>query len=422
MAAEPLTLFSHKIEPAGVLALLRSLAPDLTVVGPEDDWERVTVTVRGGLLRRAASVTFTHDRDYYAGPGWPTQMSGMQGYFSRFPETELTPQVMFLIGAFRFSLGVLAEPALDIDSDDERLRYVFAAAKHLDAAIFTPSALRDARGRVLLGGGGDADPRAVMPAIYKPVPLAPRDQRTRSQGGTLPNEDSPPPPTADRVARRALALAAVSARALLEQEDPADPGVEQTRRRILDWVQATGFGDELEPDEWELLQHPLRSLPHQQVVDATWRLEGLAVLAWALGRYDLPPHDQPADPGKLLPAVGILSAEHARALLAEPFLRPAPELKALSARLFAVHWRLRQFSHGPAPLNFREFAATAWFGPLRLDGVRLIEEDLAIGDHPIAAAPSDFVGSVTSAAMERHVAINWLEGYSEVYSETDVAT
>src|SRR5688572_14383331 len=104
MAAEPITLFSHKIDPAGVLQLLRRLAPGLRVEGPEDDWNTLTITGPRRLLRKPWTLSFGHDRDYYAGADWATQVNGMQGYFARFPENENTGRIMLLIQSFRFAL------------------------------------------------------------------------------------------------------------------------------------------------------------------------------------------------------------------------------------------------------------------------------------------------------------------------------
>src|SRR5947199_2100857 len=113
-----------------------------------------------------------------------------------------------------------------------------------------------------------------MPAVVAPVA---RDEDAEDDG----EDDKPEPPTPKRVARRALALAAVTARALLEQQDPADSRSEANRQRFLSWVAALGLEDELEPDEWEVLQRPVGRLDRQAAVNATWRLEGLGVLAWA---------------------------------------------------------------------------------------------------------------------------------------------
>jgi hypothetical protein len=423
MSAEPIVIYSYRIDPVGVLQVLRELAPDVEVEGTGDAWSRATIRERTGLLRKARTLSFGHSPDYYAGPDWTTQMRGMQGYFSRFPEAPQKSRIMRLIAAFRFALTLwpVPEPDLYIDSEDPRLRYVFAVAKHLDAALFLPSGLRDASGR-LLYGAEPADPAAIMPAIYHDVLVKPRSERTRADFGTVPNVGDPPPPTAARVARRACALAAVTGRALLEQERLDDPNAEGTRQEILSWLDAIGIRQELEPREAEFLKMPLGAPPRQQAVDFTWRLEGLAVLAWALGRFELPPYDQLVTPADLLRSLGILDADAARNLLASPSLRPPEELAAQRERIFTVHWRLTDWRVRPKPMDFEKLARTAWFGPLDLSGLRIVESDLAIGDLALSRAPADAVGSTASAAMERHLAANWLNGGSEIYSETDVST
>lgn len=421
MAAGPITLFSHKVDPAGVLRVLRELAPNLRLTGNDEQWQQIVIAGKAGIFRKADTITFNHDPQYYTGLKWDQQLAGMRGYFRQFRQNENTDRVMLLIQSFRFALAVIAEPEIDIDSSDERLKYIFAVARHLDAAIFMPTSLRDASGRVLISADQDPDSDATMPAIYKHVSAGPRDALPISQGGAK-LEAKMKPPTSQRVAQRACALAALTGRALLEREDANDPAVEVTRRRIVDWIEATGIGGELEPDEWKVVQRPCLKLSEQEAVNSVWRLEGLGILAWALNLFDLLPADQLVDPGKLLPAIGILNVNRTESLLASPQLRTPEEMERLSHQLFAVHWRLRNFQLKPEAMNFAEFAKTAWFGPLRIEKVRLIDGDLAIGDRAISAAPEESVRAAQSAASERHVAINWLRGRSQIYSETDDST
>jgi hypothetical protein len=324
----------------------------------------------------------------------------------------------------------------DRDDNDEHVRIVLAVARRLDAVLFTPTTLRDAAGRIIISATGVADPAAVVPRVpaswIDPASgrftvRLPADAAFNLLGPNTeqtPDDQSPLPPTPTRVARRALALAAVTARGLLEQEDPSDPGVEETRQRVLRWVDDVGIRDELEPDEWKVLQLPLRAAPQQDMVNATWRIEGLAVLAWALNRFAAPAYDQPVDPGQLLPAIGLLHADRAQALLAEPPLRPRDELVTMQRRLLAIHWRLRDFGINPKSVNFRRFCdgSTMWLGAVDLAGVRLIGDDLALGDAAIANAPQALFHNACSAAMERHLAINWLCGGPPIYSETDTST
>lgn len=418
MAMEPINVFSRRIDPSGVLSALRSMDPAVEVTGPDDAWEEATVTItppgREGPLR----LTFRHDADYYDGPDWPRQVAGMQGYFSRFPEGGNKPEILRLIGTFRFALATDWEPDLDPDGD-ERLSYLSAVARHLDGVLFTPSSLRDAEGRILISADGESDADAALPTM---PPVATTSEQDDDEDEDDEEGDvEPEPPTPERVARRALALAALTARAMLEQDDPSEPWVAEFHRDTLAWVEAVGVGDELEPDEWEVIQRPPGRLDERAQTDATWRLEGLAVLAWALGRFELPPYDELVAPQALIRSLGFPDPEAARTLLARPSLRPPAELEVLRKQLLGLHWRLRDFRLRPQAMDFAAFARDCWFGPMDIGPFRLVGGDLALEDRAISDVPEDVLGVVSSAAMERHKAVNWLS-VGGVYSRTDTST
>jgi hypothetical protein len=420
MAMEPINIFSHRIDPRGVVSVLRSLAPAVAVTGPDDAWQEAAVTITPPGRKQPVRLIFRHDPDYYDGPDWPRQRLGMQGYFSRFPEGGRKPDILRLIDTFRFALATDWEPDLDPDGD-ERLEYLFAVTRHLDGVLFTPSSLRDAEGRILISGDGEFDADAVLPQM---PPVAPPPGEEDDAAQDAEDFEEPEPPAPERVARRALALAAVTARALLEQDDPSEPWVAKFHHDTLAWIEAVGVGDELEPDEWKVVQRPPGNLDQRAQINTTWRLEGLAVLAWALGRFDLPVYDELVAPQALalIRSLGFPDVETARALVARPLLRPPAELEALRKQMLGLHWRLRDFTVRPQALDFQAFARDCWFGPMDLRPFRLIDGDLALGDHAIGDAPEELFGSALSAAMERHKAINWLTGGGDVYSKTDTST
>ncbi|MEM7248773.1 MAG: DUF4272 domain-containing protein [Acidobacteriota bacterium] len=231
------------------------------------------------------------------------------------------------------------------------------------------------------------------------------------------DSDELTPPTAERVQRRALALSAMVCRGFLEQDAGAQEA-EAFRGRLLDWLRQHGVADELEPSELAFLDAELGSADPQAVVNATWRAEGVGVLAWALGRFELTPHDVPLDPKAAADAVGFL----AEAIEPEPRLRASDELTTQSEILFATHWRIRDHSLNRGSLDFAEFARTCWFGPLVITGLPLAEGDLAVGGRSIAKAEPQQVGFCLSMALERHQAIRWVLGWSELYSEIDTST
>jgi hypothetical protein len=424
MAMEPITLFARIADPAGVARRLRELAPTVQIDGPDDGWQNAVVTF--GKRKTKRTLTLTHDPNYYAEPNWSAQMSGMRGYFSRFPDTDRKQRVLMLTTTFRFSLGTLFEPDFDPECDP-RLDVLFAVAELLDGVLFTPSSLRDARGRILFGAGGEdaEDPDAVWPRVAAEVSVSdPVGAAAHEASRPKPpdeEDETAEPPAPERVARRALALTAVTARAILEQ-DTENPEAAGTYRDLLAWVRDLGLDDEFEPDEWVVLQRPLGRLDQRGQVNSTWRLEGLVVLAWALRRFEIPPPDQLVSLNPLWRSLGLLDAGAAKALLANPTLRTRQEIGTLRNRLFALHWRLRNFYVKPEAMDFAEYARTCWFGPLDLTGLTLVDGDLGLRGERIDRAPRDVFSSAHSAAQERHQAANWLWEGPTRYSEASVAT
>jgi Domain of unknown function (DUF4272) len=429
MAVEPITLYARQADPAGVARLLRERWPGVEFDQATDEWVRAIVRVDGKTL------TLTHDPAYYADPNWSIQMRGMEGYFSRFPETGRKKIALMLPSTFKFCTGALFNPEPD-SSSDTRFEVLFAIAELLDGVFFTPSSLRDKRGRILYGAGGedDEDSAAEWPAVIADVTIPGQ----RGAGVSDPMVPSPAEaPTAERVARRALALTAVTARAILEQDGVTlKPGNllnpmtwarqmftsrEGERHQVVAWIEAVGIVDELDPDEWEVVQRPVGRLEPQQQTNSTWRLEGLAVLAWAMKRYVFPRHDKLVECNAIWRRLGLLDATAARALLAEAPLRPRSEIAALRNRLFGIHWRLTDFRLRPGAMDYGEFSRKAWFGPLDA-GLPLVDGDLAIGKARIDKAPPDAISNASSAALERHLAINWLWEGPIRYADASVAT
>src|SRR3954465_6747833 len=88
------------------------------------------------------------------------------------------------------------------------------------------------------------------------------------------------PPSAARVAARALALATVTSRAQLECDEDAEEA-EFRRGHLCGWFDHLGIAEELEENESALLRAPVGRLDRQSTTEATWRSEGLLVLGWS---------------------------------------------------------------------------------------------------------------------------------------------
>lgn len=96
-------------------------------------------------------------------------------------------------------------------------------------------------------------------------------------------DDGLEPPSARRVAERALVLSAAIARGFIVH-DAGCADAERLRDRLRTWLREAGVDGEIEDDERLLLEIPLGQATPQTIADTTWQSEGLAVLAWALGR------------------------------------------------------------------------------------------------------------------------------------------
>lgn len=649
MPNEPISLFSHRIDPAGLARLARRIADDVEVVGPSESWEKIIFNHRRGVLRKPATLTLVHDPLAYEGPRWSKELRLMGEHVGAFPDAPRKGQILNAIGRLRFGLTTRFEPDFKPEGD-VRLNYLFEVARFLKALLFTPTSLRDWEGRVLIAADGWIDEDAQLPvaliqhgdwghesdkdwppaatpaeveanAVEEPVteaesvavaeealepeadsdnevdeqlesspqaetraeaePVAvaeeavapeaasdaeaveqpeqspeaePRaeaehvvhlaeanpdtldhqdlshlnleesaDESERAEpdaeaadepairvDGDIPEdevaartspveeaeipeeevaahtqtpdeiahdedasaaEQSPPeeeadaphfapgeaepaiiepldetlfavpdeeaddnegldgeaeadvePPPAERVARRALILAALAGRGLLEQEGPQDPDVEKQRQRLLRWAESLELGDEPEEHEWRLLQAEVGTLDPHTIAETLLRFESLAMLAWALGLFEMPAYDQSVDPGAVLPAVSFLNLDAARALIEKAELRPIEEINGMGLYVLALHWRLNEFAATSEEIDLVEAAASAWFGPFDAEYFELKDNDLTLEGYPLGEAPHHVFQSALDRARERHQAFNWLHGFALVYSETDTAT
>lgn len=233
-------------------------------------------------------------------------------------------------------------------------------------------------------------------------------------------EESPTPPTATRVAARALVLSAVACRGLIE-EDASDPGAEQLRKNVSQWLSDIGLAAEMEQQEAAVLSTPLGKLDIPAARDASWSAEGMVVLGWALGRASLPAFYAECDPPAVANALGFLAGKE-DTVLKDARLRDQAEVSIAEETYLTLHWRLRQFSFDSKRIDFPEYVARCNWGPLRLDEVPLCDGDLAIDGVRIDRVPDDVFHQTMSIVQERHRAFNWLIGWESVYSQVTTDT
>ena len=236
--------------------------------------------------------------------------------------------------------------------------------------------------------------------------------------------EEPRPPSARRVVARATVLSALVYRSFLDHYAD-NPDGNELRSRLLDWLVATGLIWELEQEERKLLATPLGRAEDQAIIDAEWRTEGLAVLAWALGRFELPPHDERVRNYLVATdAVGFLGDKAMGALLLTGTLRPSREIRAFANQITMVSWRLTQLRTNPSSGGFADLQKFPAYCVIEgwLKDLRLVDGELAVGDSSLTAASDTERQMCSSIARERHIAAYWLEGDDETYSRVSPDT
>ena len=181
MADSPISIFSHAIDPAGVLRVLRDLGAKVSADGDDTSWVEATASWSGGWFGRAKPMRLRHSRDYYADPSFEKQLPGMTGFLLRLP----APAELFdAVRSFRFAVSLF--PGTN-DRSDPRWQGALAVCRHLDGMIVLPTSFLDAHGRALVRTDGTADPSAVAPAWAEPNPiLVPTGLDTVPDGWELP--------------------------------------------------------------------------------------------------------------------------------------------------------------------------------------------------------------------------------------------
>jgi hypothetical protein len=382
MSREVINIYSARGDARTVRQLLLTRYPHATDCSlAPDEWTEIDITYPDGKR-----VRVLHDASFYTGNGWENQKRGMMKYFERWPLGSQHSQLEQAVSAFQFALAVRFEP--ESGPEDDRLVVVRELAEHLNGVLFSPTALRDPHFRVLVAADGQTDPAAQWPAIellsVTPCPHSPL-----------------------RIARRAVALLFLSLRGLLERDSDTQPHTDVNYSRLQEWTDELSIDDEFEPWEWETIRTLPGQLAPQMAANAGWRVEGLAVLAWALYRGELPRYDQVADADLTWDAIGYLHEAKIRELWANPIVRTRSELEAYYRQMKRYHHRLLarweattnegHRSEDDPSLKSQDWAALGQVdGELALRGVRLDR------------VSPELLGTCLSIARERHQAISWL--------------
>ena len=244
-----------------------------------------------------------------------------------------------------------------------------------------------------------------------------------------------PVPTARQVAERAIALKFVAVHAmtappreLLAEWMANWSRAEQerfkssSRKERDEFLRKLGrFERALSASETAFLATTAATMSRQQQVNASWRSEALAVLAWALGALEtLPPYDQGTD----LDDLADFPPLDREAFVASAVLRPAEEIEQARDLAELWHWRsrTRRLTQDGAPLepfpgspeirSYDDIVRMTARSAARAGDLVVIDEDFGVLGKAYRALSDEEWSGIASITMERHYTLNWLCGHA----------
>jgi hypothetical protein len=220
------------------------------------------------------------------------------------------------------------------------------------------------------------------------------------------------PPSAERIHKRALALAYLACRAMIDG-DP-NPSAPKMAEAIRTFVAGVRLEDVLEPAESRLVNAPFGAFREFEREETSWTVEGVAVLAWAIGKTELPPYWCNCNGATVSVALGMFRPE-TRETLGESRLRDANEIEMCALSYLVLNQRIGQYIASPGRMNLAVRLRDPNSPHLLVEGIELIDDDLAIDGLPLSQVEAERFGEVAQIVRERFNALKWLQGYSAWY-------
>ncbi|MBX4205883.1 DUF4272 domain-containing protein [Candidatus Microgenomates bacterium] len=242
-------------------------------------------------------------------------------------------------------------------------------------------------------------------------------------------------PTKEEVVNRALCLGAFWWRSQVEilnqMSKKNAPGLIKVNKQAVElleqWLTKEHLQQHLSKKEKNLFGKSLDSWDNQERLNGTWRKESTGILLWALGFINkIPPYDIEFDK-KIKDKLPLLKPTES--FRKEAKLRSRQEIT--KARDSAQHWHWRSrttqiMNDGIKPpnnLTFQEIIkASVELGYKEDWNPKPIDNDFPAFGKAYKDLKVEEYSIVTSIAMERHFALNWLMGYSSDWDEMSTPT
>jgi hypothetical protein len=260
-------------------------------------------------------------------------------------------------------------------------------------------------------------------------------------------EKQPTPPDAIAVKRRASILLHIFIKALATPPEVVlarfdSPSMEGEKAKLAsgceemfskqrEKLRSAGLWEEMDESEQGFVNAGIFETTMRQRINASWMAESIMCLLWALGhKKQIPDYDQQYD----LQSDKRSGADLLRDATQRAVLRPQSEIEKQRDWAELWHWRCRTHSllaTGEIPEALPDGTPMAKI--IGMTAEKAAEDGIFAqpigGDFPVFGkafheVSEDELGQLTSIAMERHKALNWLCGYAprNRWSETPTDT
>jgi hypothetical protein len=216
-------------------------------------------------------------------------------------------------------------------------------------------------------------------------------------------------------------VASMRARASKDERERIDEKADEARDAFWTPIYDTPVFDALTATERAISEATLVTLTEQHQIDASWWIEGAAMLAYAAHIIDeLPPFDTQVSPELLqfIPNPAELTKFRGQIKL-----RPEVEIDRARAAAELWHWRsrTRELQQGGfnLPDDLKKPGLQTLDDVIRLTAAhamnegtiaRVIDHDFPAREKAYRALTDEEWSEVRSIAVERHRALNWLAG------------
>ena len=227
-----------------------------------------------------------------------------------------------------------------------------------------------------------------------------------------------------KVAIRLFILGAVCRRAFLENQPRGahyDPEADQFDLEA--WLREEGLAPAMSPSEARLLQTPIGRVSDEDAAAASWQVEALVALGWALGLLPaMPPYDAAADPAPLL-AVLPWPWEPVGTFVGDARLRPETEVATERERAELWAWRAETAAlmTGAEGREKADLVTAVQDVVREAVGAGLIAatpaDDFPVAGRPYRDAVGETLGTLGAIAAGRCQALNWLCGFGSSWDD-----